>query len=196
MAPGVSARPSAACEIFWALERIERNYKKIRQPRLDLPARIPAAVQRRTGEFWSDGVSGFMELLVLADWAGVLFGADPEAVLAIIDEQAVRGGPAPAFASELPEERTQLHRRLERLAGDVSLRRDYEQMIRTAWQYFAPSWTERGAAAVDQACEEWARHLQHDELLELLPEHHVIRTMGLDALVISAEAEGRLVLSP
>jgi diguanylate cyclase (GGDEF)-like protein/PAS domain S-box-containing protein len=196
MTPVVSARPSAACEVFWALERVERNYKRIRQPRLDLPARIPAAVQRHTAKFWSDGVSGFMELLVLADWAGVLFGTDPEAVFAIIEEQAVRGGPAPAFASELPEERTQLHRRLERLAGDARLRHAYAEMIREAWGYFAPAWSERGAKAVLAACAEWSRHLRRSELLELLPEHHVVRTMGLDALVISAAAEGRLVLSP
>jgi diguanylate cyclase (GGDEF)-like protein/PAS domain S-box-containing protein len=197
MAPGaVSARPSAACEIFWALERIERNYKKIRQPRLDLPSRIPAAVQRRTAEFWSDGVSGFMELLVLADWAGVLFGTEPDEVLGIIDKQAVTGGPAPAFASELPEERTQLHRRLERLAGDGRVRRRYSEMIGTAWEYFRPSWQERGATAVQDACVEWSRHLEQNDLLELLPEHHVVRTMGLDALVTSAAAEGRLVFSP
>jgi diguanylate cyclase (GGDEF)-like protein/PAS domain S-box-containing protein len=197
MAPGgVSARPSAACEIFWALERIERNFKKIRQPRLDLPARIPTAVQRRTAEFWSDGVTGFMELLVLADWAGVLFGTDPDDVLEIIEEQAARGGRMPAFASELPEERTVLHKRLGRLKRDSRLRRTYVPMIRTAWAYFAPSWSERGLAAVLEACEEWSQHLPHDGILELLPEHHVVRTMGLDQLVTSAAAEGRLVLSP
>jgi diguanylate cyclase (GGDEF)-like protein/PAS domain S-box-containing protein len=197
MAPGaVSARPSAACEIFWGLERIERNYKKIRQPRLELPGRIPAAVQRRTAEFWSDGVSGFMELLVLADWAGVLFGTDPDEVLGIVEEQAVTGGPAPAFASELPEERAQLHRRLERLASDSRTRKRYAEMIRAAWEYFRPSWSERGVTAVQDACVEWSRHLEQNELLELLPEHHVVRTMGLDALVSSAAAEGRLVFSP
>ena len=197
MAPAaVSARPSAACEIFWALERIERNYKKIRQPRLELPARIPARVQRRTAQFWSDGVSGFMELLVLADWAGVLFGVDASAVLDVLDRQAVTGGPAPAFASELPEERTQLHRRLERLAGDTRLRQGYTQMVATAWEYFGPAWDDRGVTAVQDACAEWSRHLEHADLLELLPEHHVVRTMGLDALVTAAAAEHRLVLSP
>ena len=197
MPPGaVSARPSAACEIFWALERIERNYKRIRQPRLDLPTRIPTAVQRRTAQFWSDWVSGFMELLVLADWAGVLFGTEAEDVLAIVQSQAVAGGPAPAFASELPEERTQLHRRLVQLSSDAGLRSEYVAMLRTAWEYFAPSWADAGLAAVTAACAAWSEHLAHEDLLNLLPEHHVVRTMGLDALVQSATAEGRIVLSP
>jgi len=192
----VPARPSAACEVFWALERIERNYKKIRRPRLDLPTRIPAAVQRRTAEFWSDGVSGFMELLVLADWADVLFGTDPDEVFGMVEQQAIRGGPAPALASELPEERTPLHKRLERLSHDARHRRAYLQLIRTAWEYFAPSWADRGVPAVLEACAEWSEHLRDADPLSLLPEHHVVRTMGLDSLFTSAAAEGRLVVSP
>ena len=118
----VAVRPSAAGELFWALERIERSHKRIRQPHLELPQRVPPQVKRHVAEFWSDGVSGFMELMVLADWAGQLFGTDPERVLGIVEPQSVEGGDQPAFASELPEERDQIHQRLERLRADERLR--------------------------------------------------------------------------
>ncbi|HEX6487526.1 MAG TPA: diguanylate cyclase [Candidatus Dormibacteraeota bacterium] len=192
----VSVRPSAACELFWALERIERSHKRIRQPRLDLPEPIPADVQRRIAEFWSDGLSGFMEVLVLADWAGVLYGEDVEPLLEVLASQARLGGAQPAFASELPEERSQLNARLRRLKRESGLRKRYVAMASEAWTYFAPAWAERGRPAVENACAEWSRLLSNHTVKDALPEYHVVYTMGLDALVGSAVAERRAVLSP
>src|SRR5579871_2011988 len=116
--PSVPVRASAAGEIFWALERIERRYKRVRRPRLDLPKPVPPRVQRHVAEFWSDGASGFIELMVLADWAGVMLGDDPAAVIEAVVADPPPAGPAPALASELAEERVLINRRLERLAKD------------------------------------------------------------------------------
>src|SRR5579875_448080 len=140
--PVVVVSPSAAIELYWVTAGDGEGGLRLHHPSLD--ALAASGIPSRLGGLWGAGpdasptARSLPELLVLAERAGVLTATDLDAVVAGAAEAASSAAPAPALASETPEDRAMIVERLARLASRPELRREWAGVLGEA------------AAAVDE----------------------------------------------
>ena len=97
---------------------------------------------------------GFLELVVLADHAGLLTSTDAEALLEALPEAAAT---APTdqrrllLRSETPEDRRAVLTRLGQLRRSRARRQHYVDVVRSTWEAVCDDWMARGRASVDHA---------------------------------------------
>jgi Bacterial regulatory protein, arsR family len=144
-----AVRPSLVMELVWAL--------MIHDGEPD-PANFPIRAERfvgapeveeRLASFWDDGQSCMTELFVIADRGGVVFEEDPERLWRGLEEGAQAEPRFEPLQSETPRDQEIFRSRITRLREDPDLRRDWLELLRSAWGVLEGSWHQGGRPAVD-----------------------------------------------
>lgn len=172
--------PSVAVELYWVTLVNAEGQCRVEHPRLQRLAETKPDLVGRLATFWgpdlgpgdpsaqrrgvpgagsSGGVGvdscswrGFPELLVLADRAGVVESGDFEELVDALAVEAARPGPGPRLGSEPAAERELVVARLDRLAGDDCVRRDWLDLMGEMAGEIEGHWTETGRPVVQRAC--------------------------------------------
>jgi len=148
--------------------------------------------------FWNDGVRGFTEAMVLAQWGGTELDLDLDRFFSTLEKVAARGGDSPTLLSETPTERRAFVARLERLRAEPELRSRYLSLLMSVWEPVEAEWKASGRAASVGEAAAWSKRLAAGEDFRALIERQRIwpGRPEMDDLANAAHAEGRMVLSP
>ncbi len=154
--PRVSARPSVAVELEWALSSGDREDFRRDHPALEAIYQRAPELQARVQSIWGPGEAmscgGFLELMVLAHRGGLLFSTDADLLIDRLDELCAM--PAPddlALMLETAEDRAAVLHRLARLGASPDLRRRYVALVRDTWDAIRADWELSGRGAVEVA---------------------------------------------
>src|SRR6266581_173024 len=194
--PSIRVAPSAPLELMWVLHNCQSKHLLGGTYVSMEPVRERFAQELKS--FWEDGVRGFTEAMVLAQWGGTELDLDLDRFFATLDAVAAKGGDAATLLSESPSERRAFTARLERLRTDAELRSRYHALLLAVWKPLAEEWRETGCPASVAEAAAWSKRLAAGEDFRALIEHKRIwpgRT-EMDDLANAAHAEGRMVLSP
>ena len=191
----VLVQPSLLLEIGWVLWRLERAYKLDDQSPLGAAVDAPRRLIVRAGAFWDDGIAGFSELGVLAHRAGVLF--EPRLDLITSGLSAVELGEDPVgLASERPDERMALARRLDWICRDAKRRAEYVSLVGEIGAWVVAGMGVRGHRVVELECVRVRGHLAQGLPLSKVVPPDALSSLGLEPLVTAALASGQLIVSP
>jgi DNA-binding transcriptional ArsR family regulator len=87
--------------------------------------------------------------------------------------------------------------RLGRLAREAPFRRQYRDVLRTAWETYRPLWESEGRAAVSEAAADLERRIRESgSPVEPLPPDSIVRSPRFAPVIRAAERDGRIVISP
>lgn len=191
--------PSAPMELLWLGHRLLN-------PRPESSGRF-AAMESEQGEriaerlrsFWGDGISGGSgELVVLADYAGLLFARDLDQIL---DDLPVAGVDLSVVGlrAEAPADRVRFIERLTLLQRDRQVRRRYAGVLRNLWELMRPEWESKGLPEVLLVCQRAGQRLDLGMPLdEVVPAYAEVERKKVEwhNLVESAAEMGRLAMVP
>ncbi len=185
---------SAPVELFFVLRAVEdEDPDTLLRPGFPWAKWLTAAALARVRAFWSDGGTGFSELLVLADQADLLAGAHPgwPDLLA-----AGLAGADPPLASESPAVRRTTSVRLDRLRQDSDLRGSYLSLIGELWSDLKEGWDHTAQPAVASYCTDLQRRKDAGATLEQLVPRLTFSTASWRAPLAEAVRQDRLYLVP
>jgi hypothetical protein len=152
--PRLGAYPSIAVELDWALSAAHRPGESS-HPALDQLYRDRPDLAERIRSLWGPeeqlSYPGYLELSVLARQSGVLFTADASGLLDGLEAGAAAAPRSLVLASELPDDRIRVLRRLHLLRSSAARRRRYVGLMREVWAALEPEWESVGRKAVDAA---------------------------------------------
>jgi ArsR family transcriptional regulator, arsenate/arsenite/antimonite-responsive transcriptional repressor len=169
--------PSLALDLSWCVHAINSDYLRSAHPILATLYSENGELCDRTREFWSDGMSCFAELQVLAHHAGALEVTD-FSLLRSRAEAALATVPLDLpLASETAEDRSAILIRLELLRGSDGLRRRYFDLLAELWSSIADWWESEGISAVGSSVVEVRRRLERGE------KWHQVTTSECEVLV-------------
>jgi len=194
--PSIRVAPSAPLELMWVLHNCQSKHLLQGGYASMEPVRERFGPVLKT--FWDDGVRGFTEAMVLAEWGGTQFDLDLDRFFKTLDAVAARGGDPSTLLSETPSERRAFVARLERLRVDPELRSRYHALLLAIWKPLAEEWRETGCPAASAEAEVWRQRLAAGEDFRALLERQRIwpGRPDIDDLANAAQAEGRMILSP
>jgi diguanylate cyclase (GGDEF)-like protein/PAS domain S-box-containing protein len=193
----ITVRPSLADEIAWILTKLQVTHATGRRSHLGPVSSAPKAWIRRAGTFWSDGVTEFTELGVLAHQAGAGAELDAERLVAALGALEIKPI-SDALASERPDQRRAISSRLERLAREPRARARYQRLIAEVGRWATSTMSGLGNQLVDSECTRLREALDQGWPLDLVAPRDALSGVGLNplALVMAAARRGRLVIAP
>lgn len=194
--PSLKVAASAPLELMWVLHNCQSKHLLQGSYSSMEPVRDRFGPVLKT--FWDDGVRGFTEAMVLAQWGGTELDLDLDRFFKTLDAVAAKGGDAATLLSETPTERSAFVARLERLRTDGELRTRYHALLLAVWKPLAEEWRQAGCPAAVAEAEAWSKRLAAGEDFRALLERQRIwpGRPEMDDLANDAYAEGRMVLSP
>jgi ArsR family transcriptional regulator len=156
-------------------------------------------IAERLRSFWGDGISGGAgELIVLADYAGLLFSRNLDQIL---DDLPAPGDDLSrvGLRAESPSDRRNFIERLTRLQHEPKLRRQYADLMRALWEPMRAEWESKGLSEVLGVGQRAARRLELGEpLQEVIPAIGEVSRKKTEwrSLIEEAVDTGRLALVP
>jgi DNA-binding transcriptional ArsR family regulator len=191
--------PSAPMEVLWLGHQILNRRPGV----LDRFDVIGPKQAERTAErlrsFWGDGVSGGAgELVVLADYAGLLFATSLDKILddLPVPPEDLSGV---GLRVESPDDRRHFIERLTRLQREPDVRRRYAAILRDLWEPMRPEWESKGLPEVLSIGKRAAQRLELGAPLpEVVPSIATVSRKKAEwrALIDGAAESGRLALIP
>lgn len=152
--PRLAAHLSVAIELDWALSAAHR-LDAADQPALDQLFRRQPELAERIRSLWGPderlSYPGYLELSVLAYQAGLLFSTDATALLDSLEAAAANAPSDLLLASEKPDDRSRILRRLQLLRSSAARRRRYAALMRDVWTEIGPLWESTGRQVVEAA---------------------------------------------
>jgi hypothetical protein len=147
----IRVMPSAPSELFSLLWRLERtNLLGEPTPVPNIPSGLPGAV----AAFWPDGVRGFTEVFVLAQWAGTLFDTDLKSFLERLPEVVQSADFREiTLSSEPADQRQALVERISRLRDHSATFERYRSLLADVWTLARPLWNSQALLEVLNACQ-------------------------------------------
>lgn len=153
----------------------------------------------RLRSFWGDGVSGGAgELVVMADYAGLLFAQNLDEILDDLPSSA-EDLSGVGLSAESPDDRRHFIERLTRLQHEPQVRRRYAGVLRDLWEPMRPEWESKGLPEVLGVCKRTAQRLDLGApLQEVVPAIAEVSKKKAEwrSLVDEAAEAGRLALIP
>lgn len=151
-ASGVTYRvaDSLAADLVWAL---------MVQPGEPDPERYPVRARRfesapgleqELREFWSDGVTCYVEVLLAADRGGVLYETQADRFWEGLERGAAARPRLEPLPTETPEEQAIFRERLRRLHQEADLRARWMDLLRRVWDAVGSRWEREGRAAAER----------------------------------------------
>ena len=192
---------SIAVELDWALHAAV--YPRFQQDHTAL-GRIYAEVPRlaeRVRSFWESAevadCSGSMELVILAHHGGLLFSLDAEELVGRLPGLCATVPLDLRLASESPEDRVAVRRRLARLRSSPELASRYTSLVADTWSAVRADWLRQGRRLVEAAVAA-RRELQHRgaSWREVADNPHHRKSQALEDLVSSLGPGGVLAVVP
>ncbi len=197
--PRPSVEPSAPMELLWLGHQILNRQPGVSDRFDALGAERTEQIAERLRSFWGDGVSGGAgELVVLADYAGLLFAQSLDAILDDLPRSAEdlsRVG----LSAESPTDRRHFIERLTRLQQEPEVWRRYAAVLRDLWEPMRPEWESKGLPEVLGVSKRTAQRLDLGApLQEVVPALAAVSRKKAEwrALIDDAAETGRLVLTP
>jgi DNA-binding transcriptional ArsR family regulator len=141
---------------------------------------------------------GSVDVVVLGDRCGTLFGGGLHRFFAAIDGALTERKTLPSLRSESPDEIAGTARLLDWLRTDSSARARYIALLRNLWADVEPGWSEWGRPAVLAKVQRWTRALMNGvSYRQLLGVQQLWPGRPeLDDIADQAAAIGRLILTP
>ncbi|MEO9256672.1 MAG: metalloregulator ArsR/SmtB family transcription factor, partial [Tepidiformaceae bacterium] len=184
---------------LYVLERVGVHRGAWMQAWVESFLRDYAAVAGRVAAFWGDaGEKGeFSEMLILADRAGVVFEADPDATWQSLREAAATKIVIPPLPAEAPYVRPLLQSRVDQLRESPELLDRYIAVLRETWAVLKPYWISVGQPAAEELLRRLRPELERGaDVRTLLPRNHFARREDHSETVDQAVARGELVVVP
>jgi DNA-binding transcriptional ArsR family regulator len=194
--PTMKVLPSAPLELMWVLHNCQSKHLLEGSYASMEPVRQRFAEDLKS--LWDDGVRGFTEVMVLAQWGDTVLDTSLDRFFDTLEAVAVAGGAPATLLSETPSERRAFAARLQRLRTEPELRARYRSLLMSVWEPLKSEWEITGCPASAIAAEDWRRRLEAGEGYRDLVERQRLwpGRPEIDELAESALAEGRLILSP
>ena len=153
--PRVSVRSSAAVELSWVLHAALREDFRRGHHALEATYEANPDLLERAASFWDDGASsalGYLEFLVLAHHAQMLFASDADGWINTVSAHAESLPSQLPLRSESEGDRGLVLARLARLRRSARLRASYGSLLNDAWRAVRPTWQQAGRRATEVAC--------------------------------------------
>jgi DNA-binding transcriptional ArsR family regulator len=159
--PRVVIRPSIAVELEWVLAAAARPEKRADNAILvGLYAAHPGLAER-VRDFWGVGPPRLgvgceghhLELLVLANHGGLLYGDDGDALVARLETLCATAPLDLPLPSEAARDRTEVLDRLAQLRKSRALRRRYVALVDEVWHALRDAWIDTAQPVVAAAVE-------------------------------------------
>lgn len=187
--------PSVAVELDWALSSAHTLGVK-GSPAVEEMYRARPDLAAAVRDLWQPAerlsYPGYLELSVLAQRAGILFGTDSHELLAALEGAARAGGPDLPFVAETPDDRVRLRRRLQVLRSSTARRRRYLEVVGEVWSCLRPDWERHGRPAVEATVAEVRAQLERGRPWEQFASTECLAVEG----VVEAAAGGRVAIVP
>lgn len=191
--------PSAPMELLWLGHQILNRRPGVADRFDALGVERAERIAERLRSFWDDGVSGGAgELVVLADYAGLLFVRNLDEILDDLPASAIdlsRVG----LTAESPDDRRHFIERLTRLQQEPDLRRRYASVLGDLWEPMRPEWESKGLPRVLDICRRTTQRLDlGTPLQEVVPAIAELSKKKVEwrSLIDEAAQTGRLALIP
>ncbi|HSS92765.1 MAG TPA: hypothetical protein VLR46_02115, partial [Candidatus Dormibacteraeota bacterium] len=156
-APRIRVSPSAPLELMWLLHNFQAKHV-LSGPYATLEP-IREELRPQLSSFWSDGVRGYTETIVLSERSGTTIDLDLDNFFARLDEAIEAKAGSPSLLSERLSERHAIEIRLRRLRDDRDLRERYRALLLSVWEPLRPEWEAVGRDSVVAAAADWNRRL-------------------------------------
>jgi DNA-binding transcriptional ArsR family regulator len=186
-------------ELLWLGHQILNRQPGVSDRFDALGAERAERIAEQLRSFWGDGVSGGAgELVVLADYGGLLFAQNLDEILDDLPGSAddlSRVG----LSAESPADRRHFIERLTRLQHEPELRRRYAGVLRDLWEPMRPEWESKGLPEVLGVCRRTAQRLDLGApLQEVVPAIAAVSRKKAEwrSLIDEAVETGRLALIP
>lgn len=164
--PMVLVETSAVAELEWVMDSAMHADWRAGHPDLEGIHRSEPELAVALQGLWSPeqatSCGGFLELTVLAQLCGQLFGTNADAFLDALPDAMAK---APVDALQLPlhsesdDDRRVVLSRLAALRRSKSMRNRYVEVAGHAWAAARPVWEHHGRASVERAVQQWGRQL-------------------------------------
>jgi len=197
--PRVSVQPSAPMELLWISHLLLNPRPEVAELFAVIGQDRATGLAERWRDFWGDGISGGAgELVILADYAGLLFAPNLDQLL---EDLPVPTGDFSrvGLRSESPADRPRFAERLGRLQREPKVRQRYVDLLGAIWEPMRSEWESKGLPQVLAACRRTAERLDLGAPLDqVVPAMAQVTRKKSDwkALIDRAQATGRLVLTP
>jgi len=165
-APVAAVEPSVAVELAWILNGAIRRDWRADHPTLPTLYEEHPELEAEVAGLWGPELAlscgGFLELVVLAHHAGLLFTTDGDELLAALPEAAAtlsadaRRYP---FLSETDEDRAAVRGRLAQLRQSKARRTHYVDVVGQAWAAARHDWDRYGRPGVEMGTDSRRRAL-------------------------------------
>jgi ArsR family transcriptional regulator len=140
--------PSLPLDLSWCIHAAHSDYLRSAHPALARLCDQRGDLLDRVVSFWSDGMTCFTEVQVMAYYADALSVTD-FSTYRTRAETALGSIPLDLeLPSESSEDRKRILARLGRLQGSARLRRSYFDLLNELWSAVAPWWESEGAPSV------------------------------------------------
>ncbi|MFZ0994428.1 MAG: metalloregulator ArsR/SmtB family transcription factor [Candidatus Dormiibacterota bacterium] len=197
--PQPPVEPSAPMELLWLGHQILNRRPGVLDRFDGIGGKRADRIAERLRSFWGDGVSGGAgELVVLADYAGLLFATSLDEILDDLPASAVdlsRVG----LSAESSDDRRRFIERLTRLRHEPDVRRRYAGVLRDLWEPMRPEWESEGLAEVLSICKRIGQRLELGAPLpEVVPAVAAVSRKKPEwrSLIDEAAGSGKLALIP
>ncbi len=159
----ISAKPSPAVEIDWALTGAHRSDGEA-QPALYAFYEEHPELGERVRRLWGSQETltypSYLELSSLAYGGGLLFTPEIETFVSRLEDLCLNAPEDLPFAAESPDDRSRFLRRLHLLRTDEGVRRNYVEVVTEVWAGVRRLWEVEGRSAVEAALGECRAYLK------------------------------------
>ncbi len=200
--PAAAVEASVAAELEWILNGAVRRDWRADHPTLPAVYQQHPELEAEVAGLWGPELAiscgGFLELVVLAHHAGLLFTTDGDELVAALPEAAATLSPDARrypFISETDEDRAAVRGRLAQLRQSKVRRAHYVDVVGRAWAAARHDWERHGRPGVEMGMDSRRRALARGAAWQELVDVGCFNDR-LAAHVAEMGAGGRVVVTP
>lgn len=151
--PRLGVHSSLAIEIDWALSSAHWIGRHPVRPEVEDLYRREPELRDEVLSLWRPdealSYAGYLELSIIAHHGGMIFGPDDRQLMESLNQLCLDAPTDLVLASETPEDRTRLLRRLEVLRTSAKRRKHFVDVVTRVWTALEPEWVHDGSPIVE-----------------------------------------------
>ena len=151
--PRLGVHSSLAIEIDWALSSAHWIGRHPVRPEVEDLYRRDPELREEVLSLWRPdealSYAGYLELSIIAHHGGMIFGPNDGHLVESLNQLCLDAPGDLVLASEKPEDRTRLLKRLDVLRTSAKRRKHYIEVVTRVWTALEPGWAQDGRPIVD-----------------------------------------------